>query len=77
MEKDQQRIHDDLADARECLAYLEGLRKPETDEDTAEDEMRRRGAVEDVKSRIKELEEEWDECAENDGGLQADPGGSG
>jgi hypothetical protein len=51
-----------MSDARDCLVYLEGLRKPETDEDSAEDEMRRKLAVADVKERIKELEEEWDEC---------------
>lgn len=62
MDKDQQRIREDHADAVRCLAYLESIRKPEIDGDTAEDEMRRKFAVDDVKQRIKELEEEWDEC---------------
>ncbi len=58
MERD--RLREDLTDAQDCLHYLMGL-APFHDDDhvvKAEVASRRIMAVEDVKSRIKEIREE-------------------
>jgi len=57
---DQDRLREDLRDAEECLDYLMGL-APFHDDDrlvNADVANRRTMAVEDVKSRIKEIREE-------------------
>ncbi len=58
MERD--RLREDLTDAEDCLVYLERLKPAEGDDRivVAETMTRRMMAIEDVKSRIKEIREE-------------------
>jgi len=58
MERD--RLREDLTDAENCLVYLERLKPAEGDDRVviAETMTRRLMAIEDVKSRVKEIREE-------------------
>ncbi len=60
MGQDRDRLREDLEGAKDCLVYLERLKPAEGDDRVAVAETygRRLMAIEDVKSRIKEIREE-------------------